>query len=439
MARSKSLLRGIVLVSAASLALTACAADETEPGGQADGGTPTTEAATDDCPDNEPPDVSGDGTLKIGSLLPQTGSLAFLGPPEFAGVDLAIDEINKAGGALGNDVEIEHSDSGDAQNPVASASVDRLFSANADAIVGAASSGVSLSVIDKITGAGVVQFSPANTSDEFSEYCDKGLYFRTAPPDQLQGRVLAELVASDGAQVVSIMALQDSYGTGLADQTEKNLLASNIQVPEKIIYDPKAPTFATEVSKAKAANPDAIVLIGFDETKKIIPEMVKQGVGPKDVPAYFVDGNLADYSKDFRKGTLGENVKGTLPGATAPGDFRDRLLEIDPKLTEFSYAAESYDATILTALGAVAADSDAGPDIAAELPDVSREGTECSSYEECKQLLENGEDIDYQGVSGPVDFLDNGDPSVAFVGIYQYKNDNTFDFLESRRGEIAGG
>lgn len=437
MARSMSLLRGIALVGAAGLALTACASDGGETG-TGDATTTTTTPAAAKCPNNEPPPVKGNGALKLGTLLPQTGSLAFLGPPEFAGVDLAVQEINQAGGVLGKDVEVVHSDSGDAQTPVASASVDRLFSNDVDTIIGAASSGVSLSVIDKITGAGVVHFSPANTSDELSDYCDKGLYFRTAPPDVLQGRVLAELVASDGAQVVSILALQDSYGTGLANQTEKNLLASNVQVPEKIIYDPKAPTFATEVSKAKAANPDAVVLIGFDETKKMVPELVKQGIGPNDLPVYFVDGNLADYSKDFPKGTLGPSVKGTLPGATAPDAFQDRLLKVNPKLTEFSYSAESYDAAILTALGAVAADSDAGPDIAAELVGVSREGTECSGFAECAQLLEKGEDIDYQGASGPVDFLPNGDPSTAYIGIYQYKNDNTFKFLESRRGEITG-
>uniref|UniRef100_UPI00404B04E7 ABC transporter substrate-binding protein n=1 Tax=Candidatus Planktophila sp. TaxID=2175601 RepID=UPI00404B04E7 len=48
---------------------------------------------------------SNSSSLKIGSLLPETGSLAFLGPPEFAGVDLAVEEINAAGGVLGEDIE----------------------------------------------------------------------------------------------------------------------------------------------------------------------------------------------------------------------------------------------------------------------------------------------------------------------------------------------
>jgi branched-chain amino acid transport system substrate-binding protein len=426
------------------MVLSACGGGDTEPNAEPGGEdteaaeSPTTEEtpAAQECETKEF-SGSGDGTLTVGTLLPQTGSLAFLGPPEFAAVELAVQEMNEAGGVLGKDVKKFNSDSGDAQNPIASQSVDRLMSRNVDTIVGAASSSVSLLVIDKITSAGVLQISPANTSDAFSTYCDNGLYFRTAPPDTLQGRVLADTIIADGNQTVGIMALQDAYGTGLANHVETNVTASNGEVVEKIIYDPKAANYATEVQSIKAADPDAIVVIGFAETQKIIPEMIKQGIGPATKKIYFVDGNLADYSEAFEPGTLGPNVKGTLPGVAATAELKERLMEVDPKLTEFSYAAESYDATMLVGLSAIAADSDYGPDIAAEMVNVSKEGTKCSAFAECKELLENGEDIDYDGYSGPVEFLENGDPGVAFIGIYQYKPDNVYEFVEARRGEIS--
>ena len=94
----------------------------------------------------------GDGVLTIGTLLPQTGSLAFLGPPEFAGFDLAVEEINAAGGVLGKPVVGIEGDSGDTSTDTASQTVDRLLAENVDAIIGAASSGVTLTVIDKISG-----------------------------------------------------------------------------------------------------------------------------------------------------------------------------------------------------------------------------------------------------------------------------------------------
>ena len=236
----------------------------------------------------------GDGVLKIGSMLPETGSLAFLGPPEFAGVEYAISLINEAGGVLGNPVEYVQGDSGDTSTDTASTTVDRLLGEGVDAIIGAASSSVSLTVIDKITAAGVIQFSPANTSDKFSTYADNGLYFRTAPADKLQGAVLANLIASDGAATVYIMALDDAYGTGLADSIEANLTAAGVTVLGKKIYDPKATTFDAEVAEIKDANPDAIMLVTFDEGSRILRTMVEQGIGPKAKMVYGCDGNMGN-------------------------------------------------------------------------------------------------------------------------------------------------
>ncbi|MDQ3733591.1 MAG: ABC transporter substrate-binding protein, partial [Actinomycetota bacterium] len=120
------------------------------------------------------------GPLIVGTLLPLTGNLAFLGPPQMAAAKLAIADINAAGGVLGQPVQLIETDSGDTSTDTANTSVDRMIQSGVNVIVGAASSGVTKTVIDKITGAGVMQMSPANTSDEFTTYNDNGLYFRTA-------------------------------------------------------------------------------------------------------------------------------------------------------------------------------------------------------------------------------------------------------------------
>lgn len=417
--------RSVAVVGVAALALTACGG-----GDDADTGTTASPSAS---ASSSAAVAQGDGVLKIGTLLPQTGSLAFLGPPEFAGVDAAIKDVNDAGGVLGKPVEKTDSDSGDTSTDIASQSVDRLLGEKVDAIVGAASSGVSKTVIDKITGAGVVQFSPANTSPDFTDYADKGLYFRTAPSDVLQGRVLGDLILADGNASVGIMALQDPYGTGLAENVTKSVTEGGGEVVETVIYDPKAANFSAEVSKIKAAGPDAIALIAFDETKKIIPEMVKQGIDISKV--YFVDGNLANYGKEFPNGTL-EGAKGTLPGVVADDAFQKKLLAVNSGLKDFSYAPESYDAVVLISLAAEAAKNDSGTGIASKLVDVSKGGTKCTTFADCKKLLDAGTDIDYDGVSGPVEFSDKGDPTEATIGIYQYGADNNYKFLEGKAGKL---
>ena len=211
---------------------------------------------------------TGDGTLTIGNLLPQTGDLAFLGPPEFAGVKLAVEEINAAGGVLGQDVVNIDADSGDGTPDIAGSEVDKLFNQDVDAIIGAAASGVSVSVIDKITGAGVVHFSPANTAAGFDTYDDNGLYFRTAPSDRLQGQVLANLAVEDGFSNVAVMARQDFYGEGLAEQVQTTLQEKGANVAEYVLYSADAQNYTAEVNKIAAAKPDALVLVAFEETTR---------------------------------------------------------------------------------------------------------------------------------------------------------------------------
>ncbi|HYJ67136.1 MAG TPA: ABC transporter substrate-binding protein [Nocardioidaceae bacterium] len=431
MTRLQSAWRLAAAGAAATLILASCGSDDDDSGGDdtAGGGEESpSESGTGST-------AQGDGTLVVGSLLPSTGDLAFLGPPEFAGVDLAIDDINQAGGVLGQQVTGVDADSGDGTPNIAPGSTDKLLDQGADVIVGAASSSVSLSVIDKITGAGVVHFSPANTSTEFDTYDDHDLYFRTAPSDVLQGAVMGNLVVDDGAQNIAIMARQDSYGEALAENVAKTIEEQGATVSTKTLYNADATQFTAEVNEVASSNPDAIVLIAFNETTKIVPRLIASGVGPQDIPVYLVDGNCADYSADFDPGTLAGS-KCTYPGAELTNDFKQRLLDTDPKLKDFTYGPESYDATIMSALAATAAGSDAGEAIGSELINISRDGTVCTEYSECVGLLEDGQDIDYDGVSGPCDLNDTGSPSKATIGIFQYENNNTYKNIEYVTGVI---
>ena len=236
----------------------------------------------------------GDGVLKIGTLLPETGNLAFLGPPEIAGVRMAVEAINAAGGFNGQDVVLVEGDSGDTTTDTAVQTVTRELAENVDAIIGAASSSVSASVIDQIVGAGVTMFSPANTSKQFSDYPDEGLYFRLGPSDILQGQVLAETIAEDGNASLVIMNFDDDYGNGLAEDLKASFEAGGGEVLDTITYDPQTQTFDAEVQQALESDADALALIGFDETSRLLVTLVEQGLGPQDIPTYLVDGNIGN-------------------------------------------------------------------------------------------------------------------------------------------------
>lgn len=427
MTRSTRIVRVAAVTGALALGLAACS---TSGGSGGNGGG-----------DGGGGNGGGDG-LTIGTLLPVTGSLAQLGPPEIAGVNLAAAEINDAGGIFGGEVTIEHTDSGDADNAaVASQSSQDLIAANVAAVIGAASSSVTINVVDDITGAGIVQISPANTATSLSGYSD--FYFRTAPPDTVQGDALANLMISDGAADVGVLVFNDSYGTSLRDVVEGVVTGAGGALTYGAAgqeFDPNETNYSAIVSDALATDPDAIAIIAFTtQTPLIVRELAAQNWDMANT--YFVDGNIQNFGTEgdtgFPAGTL-EGAKGTLPGANPTTEFQDRLATVDDDLTEFSYSAESYDATMLAALAALKGGEGTGEAIQANMAAVSGAsgGTECTGWEECSGLIEDGEEIAYQAVSGVGPFNDDNDPSSAFIGIYQFDADNNYTFLEAQQGEV---
>ena len=439
MTRPPTLVRGLALAGVVTLSLAACGSDgggDSASEASASAEASASEGSASASPSGESSPAAqntSDGTLTIGTLLPETGSLAFLGPPEIAGASLAVQEINEAGGVLDSEAQLVEGDSGDTESGIAPQTVDRLLSSNVDAIIGAASSSVSLSVIDKIIGAGVVQFSPANTSDQFTEYDDEDLYFRTAPPDTQQGAVLAQYIAEQGVTSLGILALQDAYGEGLADTVEEQFTAAGGEVTNKIIYDPKAASYDAEVDQVAGSNPDGIVVIGFDESQKVLNSMIEKGVGPQDIQVFGVDGNIGGLGGLFEANPeVLTGMTGTQPEADLSQDFLDRLGTVDPNLDTNAYAGETYDAVIVTALAAAVAGDDSGRALAAEINGVTKEGEKCTSFSQCKELVDAGTDIDYDGVSGPLEFTDAGEPARASFAIYSYTGSQDYEVAAYR-------
>lgn len=430
--------------AALGLSLTACGSDSTDtaneeptsaaPSSSSASSTPSESSApADDFTDAKCGNgVTSADAFKVGGILPLTGNLAFLGPPEIAGVGLAVSDINAAGGVNGVDACTDVQDSGDSTDlSVSSASAKKLIAGKPSVVIGAASSSVSLNVVDKFAQNKITEVSPANTAVALSGYSP--FYFRTAPPDGVQGNALGTLIASDGAQKVAFLVFSDTYGTGLRDAVEATIDSAG----GSCVYGCKGDgdefpagqtTFSSEVSAAIASKPDAIVVLAFDETKAIVPELKSQGWDMSKT--YYSDGNTADYSADLPKGTL-EGAQGTIPGADPSSEFKDRLngwaqVGLGSELKDYAYGAESYDATILAALAAIKGGANDSATVQKNFAAVSGAtgGEECTTFADCAALLGEGKDIAYKGPSGigPID--KENDPSSAFVGIYTFNGDN---------------
>lgn len=403
--------RAVAVLGVTALALSACAEDGEDPGDITD----------------EP----FEGTLHVGVILPQSGQLEFLAPPMFTGLYLAQDEINEAGGVWGSDIQLTEVDESDSETPdVAVSNAGTLVRDGVNAVVGAAASGITVNIIEAFRDAQIIQVSPSNTGVPLDEHPARDYYFRTAPSDVMQGTVLAEEILADGHENIVIMARQDAYGEGLAAQTAEVYEAGGGEVLDTVIYDPTAADFSSEVARIRDLDPDGIVLVTFEEGLRIMSALIEGGLGVADGKQWFlVDGNHEEWGDDLPEGAL-DGVKATAPTpADEPEAFYQRMDEAaDEDLSTYIYGPETYDALALIALGAVAANSDDPDAIREAMIELSRDpGTACTGFAECVELLEAGEDINYGGASGPVNWNDAGDPSQSSIGIYIYDEDNLYE------------
>ncbi|MET0729213.1 MAG: ABC transporter substrate-binding protein [Acidimicrobiales bacterium] len=420
----------IAAMACAITLLTAACGDDDEGGDD----TTTTTAATEPAGG----DNTGDGELKIGYLLPESGDLGFLGPPMVGGVEMAVEEINAAGGVLGKDIVLVGQDDG-TDPEVAGTGADSLLADDVDFIVGPAGSSIALSVLDKITGAGIPMCSPSNTGVQFTTVDDNGgYYFRTAPPDNLQAQVLADLIVSDGHQNVVVIAQSTEYGEGFAEYLVEELNALGATAPDPILYDAEAGSYQAEAEQIAGEDPDAVAVISYAEGAQIITSAIAEGIGPQDGVQWYgadgIQGSSFWESVDADDPTVVEGIRGTAPSA-APADgeatFRDRFEAFAPGVDTI-YSGHAYDCVVLAALAATAAESDAPADIQAGIIDASGEGEKCALVEECLELLagDPGADIDYDGAAGPLDFVEAGEPGAGAYDTWTFDAQGAVSVIE---------
>ena len=374
-------------------------------------------------------DGSGDVTLHLGAILPETGGLSNLGRPMIAGVRLAEADIKAAGGAI----EVTYADS--ATSPeTAPEAVNRLLSEGVHAIVGAGASGVSQSFIQILFDEKIPQCSPSNTSPSFSTQENAAYYFRTVPPDIAIAPILADLVIGDGHTRISLVARADDWGQSLLQELEKELEQVGAEY-DSVLYDPAAISFDAEVAAVENYGPDAVINITFNEGLALIRHLLEAGYGPERqyLTNGYIDPALASQIDPNNPNVI-DGMRLLEPGADL--DFNERLAAETGG--EIAYGASAYDCTMILALAARIAGSTDGDALLEAVGKVTDGGTECTSYAECSELIRDGEDIDYVGVSGPVNLDEVGDPTVATYIITTYTN-GEFDRLRVAEVDLSSG
>jgi len=368
-------------------------------------------------------------TIKIGALFALTGGLAPYGPPIVNGAKLAVEQINKSGGIFGRKLKLIIRDTATAPAVGRDAASKLINLDKVVAIIGALSSGVTFASSSITIPAGILLISPSSTSPMLTDLDDNDFVFRTVLSDAMQGVVQARL-ALVGYRTASVIYVNNPYGKGLADVFRKKYEAGGGKVFTMVPYEENKPSYRGEVEKAIAGNPDVINIIAYPvDGNKMLVEAVELGYKGSYI---FSDGMKGEA---VAGGPAAKYIEGTF--GTAAGPSRGAVAEaFESDYTEafgsstVPYKAECYDALALVAL----AIQKAGPSFLnmpqREQSKVIRDNLRSvanppgvkvtyNEFSKAFELLSKGEDINYQGVSGPITFDENGDVIEGSIEIWQ--------------------
>ena len=358
----------------------------------------------------------GADTIKIGALMSLTGALAPYGSPIANGAKLAVEQINAAGGVLGKQLELIIRDTGTSPDVGRDAASKLVQLDRVQAIVGALSSGVTIAASSVTIPAEVVLISPASSSPAIPALNDNDYVFRTVVSDAVQGVVMGRLAVILNYSKVSVIYVNNAYGKGLADVFKETFESLGGTVPVSVAYEENKASYRGEVEKATAAEPDAVFIVGYpvDGNKQIV-EAVEAGYQGKFL---FSDGMKGEGVAPGPACVSADNpgpIEGAY-GTVASAGFQATQFDVDyadafgPSTVPYNYQA--YDAVMVIALAMELAGDTSGESIRDNLRAVASPAGEKIYYGEWAKavaLLKAGKEINYEGVSGVVDFKDTGD------------------------------
>lgn len=367
------------------------------------------------------PEAASGDAIAVGALMPLTGDLQAYGESAINGINLAVEEINAAGGVLGRPLELAIGDTQTAPQPSIDAAQKLISVEGVDVVIGPMSSGEAIPVSESVTSKNnVLQLTNSATSPVISDLDDSDLTFRTVPSDAYQGVALAEVVSEKNLKNLAVIYINNDYGQGLADSFQAAFEATGGTISGSVPYEQGQASYRGELQQLANGGAEALVLIGYPENGITI---LKQSLEEQFFDRFvFTDGMKAPevieaIGADFLNGSIG-----TTPQAVAESEayqsfvkaYEVKFGELPPK----PYIDTAYDAMMLIALAMEKAGSTEGPAVRDALREVANSpGTEIRPGEWAKALtaIKAGEDIDYIGASGSLEFDDKGDVSGTFA------------------------
>ena len=353
-------------------------------------------------------------TTPIAIVGPVTGQYASFGAQMTNGGQMAVEDINEAGGVLGKKLDLQIGD--DACDPKQAVAVANQMAGNSVALVaGHYCSGSSIPASKVYAEADMVQISPASTNPAFTDDRAGPNIYRVCGRDDQQGGIAGKYLATHFADKdIAIVHDKTAYGKGLADEVKKTLNAAGKQetLYEAITAGDK--DYSALVSKLKRANIDVLFYGGYHtEAGLIIRQMRDQGM------ATILMGGDALITQEFWSIT-GPAGEGTLMTFSPDPRKNPAAAEVVKRFKEKGIEPEGY---VLYTYAAVQA---------------WKQAAEKAKSTESADVVKAMNDTEFDTVIGKFKFNEKGDPNLPPYAVYRWSN-GTYDEIGDKTAAGASG
>ncbi|WP_167761041.1 ABC transporter substrate-binding protein [Geodermatophilus sp. DF01_2] len=347
------------------------------------------------------------GDIVFGQLLGITGDYASFSPPAIEAAQIAVDEINEAGGVLGREVTLATEDNRSTVDG-AIAGYQKLVSVDGAQVLGSLESDGIVALYDTITEQ---QLPTICSSCGTTFLDDKGgeYFFRVTASDSDAGLIAAQLARDAGYKNMSMIVQNTEGASGPAEVAEAAFSGIEGNEVNTVTIEPGRSSYAAEVDQALSTNPDVIYVgAGIEAGLPILREIHRRGYDVPIIvsPDLILPETTTVPNADNLVAALGAFDVDSPTYESYAERFQERTgEEPSPGL----YDANNYDQYILFALAMQAAGTTDGSEVASKIIDVaSAPGTKVYSYAEGLEALENGEEINFEGASSSLDMNENG-------------------------------
>lgn len=376
-------------------------------------------------PIGQNPSIEAEG-LKIGAILPYTGSLAEVGQPMIEVLPLLIDQVNACDGVNDQSVRLTVEDDQSQSDRAATVMTKLAEIDQVDvAIVGFASS-TSHQVLDIAVENRIPVISPATTSSILTDLVKQkkfqGFWARTVPSDTYQARALAKLAIKRRFRNISTVVVNNSDGISFEQaftQAFEALGGSVLNKNNPVRYDPAADDLTYEALDAFSpfeGTPNAVIAALDTKGGALLLNSAYE-LGLTDDTPILLAGNIQPRSlletvgQTYDGRSVLSRALGAVPRASGPA--LNNLTDLWKQQiggTPGAYVAHTWDAAALLMLAAQAANSNDGEVIRSQFQFVANPpGIEVTNICTGLKLLKSGQDIDYQGAGSNLDLDENGD------------------------------